>query len=110
MANRNQLKQQWQQRLQSWRESGLSQKQWCEQNNVRQPQFWYWKKKLEEASVTQERNQTVSSFVPVALTPASTIQEAKPTSLSISLPNGLSVSGIDHSNLTLARQLIGLLQ
>ncbi len=51
MANRNDLKEQWLQRLQSWRESGLNQKQWCEQNNIKQPQFWYWKKKLEEMPV-----------------------------------------------------------
>ena len=43
MANRDELKEQWQQRLKSWRESGLNQKQWCEQNNVRQHRFWYWK-------------------------------------------------------------------
>ena len=40
MANRQELTEQWKQRLKAWRESGLNQKQWCEQNNVRQSRFW----------------------------------------------------------------------
>ena len=42
----NDLTKQWQQRLQTWRDSGLSQKEWCTQHDIKQPQFWYWKKKL----------------------------------------------------------------
>lgn len=110
MTNRNPLKEQWQRRLKSWHDSGLSQKQWCEQNNVRQPQFWYWKKKLEEIPVAQKKDMAASGFVPVALAPEPEVKKAGPTPLSISLPGGVSVSGIDHSNLALARQLIGLLQ
>ena len=110
MANRNELKEQWQQRLKSWRESGLNQKQWCEQNNVRQPQFWYWKKKLEEIPVAQRKSKPASGFVPAVLAPEPKDPVTEPAPLSISLPNGLKVSGIDHSNLSLARQLIGLLQ
>ena len=110
MANRNDLKEQWQQRLQSWRESGLNQKQWCEQNNIRQPQFWYWKKKLEEMpAALSHKSKNTPAFVPVALASTPTPREAEPTSLAITLPNGLMVSGIDQSNLSLASQLIGVL-
>ena len=109
MANRNELKQQWQQRLQDWRESGLNQKQWCEQNNIQQPQFWYWKKKLEEIPAAKP-NKTTSAFVPVALASTPTHQDAAvPSALVITLPNGLRVSGIDQSNISLASTLVGLL-
>ena len=110
MANRDELKEQWQQRLKSWRESGLNQKQWCEQNNVRQHRFWYWKKKLEEIPVAQGKNKPAYGFVPAVLAPEPKELVTEPAPLSISLPSGLKVSGIDHSNLSLARQLIGLLQ
>lgn len=110
MANRNDLKEQWQQRLQSWRESGLNQKQWCEQNNIRQPQFWYWKKKLEEVpAALPHKIKNTPAFVPIALASAPTPREAEPASLAVTLPSGLMVSGINHSNLSLASQLIGLL-
>ena len=110
MTNSNQQKDQWRQRLESWRKSGLTQKQWCEQNNVRQPQFWYWKKKLQETHNEPETNKPASGFVPVALAPELNTPQTERASLSISLPNGMTVSGIDHSNLALIRQLIGLLQ
>ncbi len=105
MANRSEVKEQWQQRLQAWRESGLNQKQWCEQNSIKQAQFWYWKKKLEDIpAAVEHKDKTASAFVPVALAPSSQVIES--ASLTITLPNGLRVSGIDHSNLTLASQLI----
>ena len=111
MAKRKELKEQWQQRLQDWRESGLNQKQWCEQNNIRQPQFWYWKKKLEEIPAAEPiANAATPAFVPVALAPDSTHQEPKEkAALVITLPNGLQISGVDRSNLSLASSLIGLL-
>ncbi len=111
MSKDNQLKEQWQQRLQSWRKSGLSQAQWCNQNSVRQGQFWYWKKKLEGTpSSRKKESQAVPGFVPVTLAVEPQAQQAKPVSLSILLPNGIKISDIDHTNLALASQLIGMLQ
>lgn len=110
MANRKELKEQWQQRLQAWRESGLNQKQWCEQNHVRQPQFWYWKKKLEEVPAAKPiANASAPAFVPVALAPEPAQVPDETAALVITLPNGLKISGVDRSNLSLASTLIGLL-
>ena len=73
MANRSEVKEQWQQRLQAWRESGLNQKQWCEQNSIKQAQFWYWKKKLEDIPAAVEHKDktriclcscSLSTFIP----------------------------------------------
>lgn len=116
MAKREALKTQWQQRLQSWRDSGLNQKQWCEQHKIRQPQFWYWKKKLEATSlVTPGKGKAPTGFVPVileqnVLDQKQVVPVAVPSPLTVSLPNGLTVSGIEHNNLVLAGQLIGLLR
>ena len=110
MSNGNQLKEQWQQRIQSWRQTSLSQAQWCKQNNVKPSQFWYWRKKLEGSSTSLKKDKTVSSFVPVALAPEPKTPSTEATPLSISLPGGVTVSGIDHSNLALVRQLVGLLR
>ncbi len=72
MTIRNELTAQWEQRLQSWRDSGLNQKDWCDQHNVKQPQFWYWKKKLttvpDSGSSLHESTDT-PAFVAVALAP-----------------------------------------
>lgn len=121
MAKREVLNIQWQQRLQAWRDSGLNQKQWCEQHEIRQPQFWYWKKKLQVASVAAPgKDRTPAGFVPVVLeqkaleqtsvVPVDPPTSIEPSPLTVSLPNGLTVSGIGHGNFVLAGQLIGLLQ
>ena len=53
-------------------------------------------------------SKAISAFVPVSLTQSrEQINEAFPA-LTVSLPNGLSVSGIDQHNLSLAGQLNGL--
>ncbi len=107
MTIRNELTAQWEQRLQSWRDSGLNQKDWCDQHNVKQPQFWYWKKKLTTApdsgSSLHESTDT-PAFVAVALAPEVS------TSLTVALPSRLIVSGIDQYNLLLAGQLIEALR
>ena len=110
MPTDNQLKVQWQQRLQSWRKSGLNQTQWCKQNNIKPNQFCYWKQKLAGTSTSQKNDKSVSGFVPVALAPEPQTRQVEPTPFSISLPNGVRISDIDRSNLALVSQLIGMLQ
>ena len=36
----------WEKQIQRWQESGLSQKQYCQQNNLTQHQLTYWKKRF----------------------------------------------------------------
>lgn len=95
----------WLERIQSWRDSGLSQKAWCQQNSVRASQFGYWKRKLD--TTPRPTSQQPAAFVPVATTPhAATTESAL---LTVSLPNGIQVSGIDQDNLTLVQKLVGVL-
>ncbi|WP_422448561.1 MULTISPECIES: IS66 family insertion sequence element accessory protein TnpA [unclassified Endozoicomonas] len=103
-------KEQWLQRIEAWHDSGLSQKAWCRQNGVRPSQLGYWKKKLWAGNAPASSSNTRTAFVPVSLAQRQDQTGQASSVLTVSLPNGLSVSGIDHNNLTLAGQLIGLLQ
>jgi hypothetical protein len=38
---------QWNERLNMWRESGLTIKEWCRSNKVSYSTFWYWRKKMD---------------------------------------------------------------
>ena len=110
MANQKATQEQWQQRIQSWYDSGLSQNAWCRQNGIRPSQFGYWKKKLWAGKSTVSSSNISSAFVPASLASDQGQACEEPSSLTVSLPSGLRVSGIDHHNLALAGQLIGLLQ
>ena len=94
----------WQKHLQSQRESGLSQQAYCQQHGLKSHQFWYWKRKL-EGPKRQSTKPSSSVFVPVSL--------ASPVSnpgLSITLPNGISLSGIAEHNHHIVQQLMKVLK
>lgn len=54
----------WQQPIDDWRQSGLSQTQWCEQNHIAPHQLYYWRRKLAPSS----------KLVPLAITEAAPSQ------------------------------------
>jgi len=57
----------WQQHISDWSKSGLSQKRYCEQNDLKIANFSYWRKRL--------GTQTASTkFVPVTVVPPSRVQ------------------------------------
>lgn len=113
MPEQHSLKEKWSQHLQSWRDSGLSQSVWCRLHDIKPNQYWYWRKKLDEASLPADsithKGGKPSPFVPVI--PDSQAVATTPVSspLAVSLPNGLTVSGLDQTNLRLAQKLTGLL-
>ena len=90
----------WQPHIAAWQQSGLTQKAYCEQQELRYSTFGYWIRKLRRATEPTARERP-SGFVPVI--PA-TVQ---PTDLS--LPNGLEIRGIEANNLCLVRDLLGML-
>ena len=114
----------WQQRVEAWRESGLKQIEWCRQNDVDANRFWYWRRKLDLLSVNKDSNACHgaaeesnapihSGFASVAITPPLSPEPepeiASPSPLTVTLPNGLHISGIDSSNVVLAGRLIEVL-
>ena len=94
----------WQERIQSWRDSGLTQSAWCQQHGIRASKFGYWKRKLETAPSVKP--------VPHSSGFALAVSQPEPTApsgmapLSITMPNGVTVSGIDDSNLSLVQRLV----
>lgn len=92
----------WQERIQSWQESGLTQSAWCQQHGIRTSKFGYWKRKLEKASSPTPL--PGSGFVSVIAQQEPATPFVAP--LSITLPGGVTVSGIDDSNLSLVRCLV----
>ncbi|WP_419595130.1 IS66 family insertion sequence element accessory protein TnpA [Thiolapillus sp.] len=73
----------WQSHIAAWQQSGLTQKAYCEQQELRYSTFGYWVRKLRRAAEPATKKKG-AGFVPVI--PA-TVQ---PTGLTLSLPNGLT--------------------
>ena len=90
----------WQGQVADWQASGLTQKAYCEEQGLRYTAFGYWVRKLRrEAEPSPGKKPTC--FVPVVPDTA--------TGLSLALPNGLEIRGIDSGNLPLVRQLLEVL-
>lgn len=58
-AQRKQLQQLWQQRINDWKQSGLNQTQWCKQHQLKVHQLSYWQRKLS--------NEPDSKVIPLAI-------------------------------------------
>ena len=39
-------RQYWQEQFENWKESGLTQAEYCRRHGLKQHQWWYWKKRL----------------------------------------------------------------
>ena len=83
-----------------WQASGLTQKAYCEEQGLRYTAFGYWVRKLRRAA-EPSTGKKPTCFVPVVPDTA--------TGLSLALPNGLEIRGIDSGNLPLVRQLLEVL-
>ncbi|MGO3346663.1 MAG: IS66 family insertion sequence element accessory protein TnpA [Marinomonas sp.] len=80
--------------------SGLSGATFCKQHDLNYSQFMYWRQKCQKQSALMPDGK-VPGFVKV--TPS---RFESSSSLSVSLPNGVVVQGIDSLNLPLVRQLL----
>ncbi len=82
----------WENHIQAWRETGLSQSEYCRRNDLIRHRFWYWRRRIEQAG------KEGVSFFPVALR-SSRVAPASPlSSVSVTTPNGYRIeleSGFD---------------
>ena len=101
-----QKQQDWIQRLEQWQQSGLSQKDWCQANQIPVHQFSYWKQKLLNKAVDQQARPGSQSqrFIPVQIQPGA--YPSSMESLTLQLPGGLTISGIAEHNLGTVQALI----
>lgn len=95
----------WHEHFARWRESGLSQSDYCRQAGLSRHKFKYWRRKLEPASLKKRRHKKRDSgFVPLQVQPA-----PREPGLSLSLPNGMILHGIDAANVELVTRLVSKL-
>jgi len=92
------LQQHWQHHIDAWQQPQLSQAQYCRSHQLDQSQFSYWKRKVSGASNAS----TVSSQFTIAQ-----VETQHTTStLSVTLPNGVLIDGVDEMNAHVALKLL----
>lgn len=95
------LQQTWQHHIDVWQTTQLSQAQYCRNHDLDQSQFSYWKRKFNRVnSVTKS---VTSKFI---LAQVQTITEQVSSSLTLTLPSGAQLEGIDEHNVHVAAKLI----
>lgn len=93
----------WSKHINAWKASGLTQAAYCEQQNLNLNQLIYQKSKL-DGKHQPKNNVPSSGFAAVTVSPA------RSEGLTLTFPTGIQLSGIDANNLTLAKQVMGLLK
>jgi len=76
----------WHDHITAWQASDLTQKTYCQAQNLRYASFGYWVRKLRERS--QDQSRQGSGFVPMTLSPTA-------EGLVLAVPNGLEIRGIE---------------
>ena len=94
-----QLSHYWQEQITAWEQSGQSQKAFCQQHELNYHRFGYWRRKFLEQH--QPEDKLRNGFVSVQ-----PLQGNMVSGLSLTLPNGVLIQGIDHHNLAVVRQLL----
>jgi hypothetical protein len=97
---------QWQQHIERWQQTHLSQAAYCKQYQLKPHRFSYWKRKL--ASLTQLPALQSHGFIQV-VADHSLPSTANESALTIRLPGNSVIEGIKNNNVHLAVQLVRLL-
>ena len=79
------LTQSWQERIDNWSQSGLSQAAYCKSHDANYHQMIYWSNKLSPADINR------NGFVAVSVPPCNVA-----TGLSLRLPNGIEIHGVEE--------------
>ena len=93
------LSQYWQEQISAWEQSGQTQKSFCAQHDLNYHRFGYWRRKyLERDSVNVQQG---NGFVPVRHS-----VDGVSAGLTLMLPNGIRIQGIESGNLPVVSQLL----
>ena len=98
----------WQQHIDTWQSSGLSQSDYCREHSLRSNQFGYWKNKLIAFSINHEpaASEQSPAFVPLHVSHKAVTGNG----LHLRLPNGCELSGIEAQHLSIVTRLIEVLR
>lgn len=89
----------WQRHVNQWRESGLSKMAYCQQYSLVYHQMVYWcSKSIKEIDDVKG---TANDFIAVSVTPT-----LGHSGLSVRLPNGIAIEGIDERSVSLVGRLV----
>lgn len=91
----------WQQQLDLWRASELSAPVFCKQHSLVYHQFIYWRQKLNHSATEPVVSAGFAAVVPMAVS-------AK-RELTVTLPNGIAITGVHRHNIDLLGQVVKLL-
>lgn len=97
----------WQRHIEAWKNSGKTQQAYCDENNIRAHQLWYWNRRLNPKG-TVHTTQAIkpkkqgSAFVPVQVDK----RDVNDQGLNIALPNGVVIHGITPSSIPFIKRLI----
>ena len=92
----------WQQRITAWQASGLSQKAWCEREQIPLSSLGYWRKRLRNDESGSDESAS-PRFIPVSLT-----ESASPVTIRMGGSMTIEISaGIDRG---LLRDLLSVLR
>ena len=86
----------WQQHITDWRASGLSGMAYCKQRSLAYCRFVYWRKKLADPEPVSDRA-APSGFARVAPVSGGGATDG----LTVSLPGGVSITGLHAGNVEL---------
>lgn len=90
----------WQQMMAECQASGLSGMAFCKKQNIAYHQFTYWRSKLRQVDPDQPNNEPGFTRVMLA---SSSISE---TELTITLPGGISITGLHGENVELLGSIL----
>jgi len=90
---------QWQQQISMWQRSGLTQAGFCKKHKLIYHRFGYWYRKLNRDGKKEKNESAFARVVPQSIRPAS-------PGLTVRLPNGMELRGVDQDNLPVVHQLL----
>ena len=89
----------WQQHITDWEVSGVSGSAYCKQQSLVYHQFVYWRQKLTPNEDSPKQVQAATGFARVVSAPGAGIGGAD--GLTVSLPGGVSITGLHAGNIEL---------
>ena len=95
----------WLEHLEAWKQTDLTQADYCRMHGLRANQFWYWKSKLQDLG-TVTKQKVTSGFAIAQFETVTAAQQA----LSITLPDGTTLNDIHAENINVATQLLEALR
>ena len=95
----------WLEHLDAWKQSGLTQADYCRMNELIIHQFWYWKNKL-KGKDSLAKQKVTSGFAIAQFETVTT----HPQTISVTLPDGTTLNDIHAANINVAAQLLEALR